>query len=89
MKIKKITKQQIIDWATERGWRSDNWGNLQKEINGRQYRFKLSSTSVRYEVKIHHPGTKYSKPSSEWLRLRSGYYKDLNITSEGKLSGLS
>ena len=85
---KKITKQQIIDWATSRGWKLDKWGHLQKEINGKQYRFKLSSTAMRYEFKVHHPGGQYGGPSSEWVRLRSGYYKDISFTPEGKISGL-
>ena len=86
--VKKFTKQQIIDWAMDRGWKLDKWGHLQKKIGDKEYRFKLSSTAMRYEVKVRHPGTEYSKPSSEWLMLRSGYYKDLYITSEGKLSRL-
>ena len=85
---KKLTKQQIIDWAIGKGWELDKWGHLQKKVGDKEYRFKLSSTAMRYEAKVHHPGTQYSKPSSEWMRLRSGYYKDLSILPDGKLSGL-
>jgi len=93
--VKKFTKQQIIDWAMDRGWKLDKWGHLQKKIGDKEYRFKLSNTAMRYEVKIHYPetimpstGMVFGRASSGWLRLRSGYYKDLYITSEGKLSGL-
>ena len=92
---KKLTKQQIIDWATARGWHLDRYGHLQKvgklkDKEGKpiEYRIKLSSTAMRYEVKVHYDGGQYGKPSNEWMRLRSGYYKDLTITDEGKLSGL-
>ena len=90
---KKLTKQAIINWATGRGWKLDKYGHLQKEFRGKdgetkQYRYKLSNTAMRYEVQVHHDGGQYGKPSNEWLRLRSGYYKDLHITEEGKLSGL-
>lgn len=76
--MKKITKQQIVDWAKDRGWRLDKWGHLQKTIKDKQYRLYLSSIAMRYEVKT----------LNGWIRLRSGYYKDLAIDSEGKLSGL-
>lgn len=85
---KKLTKQDIIDWAIEEGWKLDKWGHLQKKVGDKEYRFKLSSTAMRYEVKIRYPGTQYTSPSSDWLRLRSGYYKDLSFTPEGRLSGL-
>lgn len=85
---KKLTKQDIINWATQRGWELDKYGHLQKKINDKEYRFKLSSTALRYEVKVYFAGIQYSRPGSEWMRLRSAYYKDLHITEEGKLSGL-
>ena len=84
---KGITKKQFIDWAISRNWEKDKWGHLQKTSGGKQYRFKISTTSVRYEVKIHFEPTKYG-PKSEWMRLRSGYFKDLYFTAEGKLVGL-
>jgi len=88
MKTKKLTKEDIIEWATKQGWVLDKYRNLQKEVGDREYRLKLSKNSVRYEVKVHHSGDTYSKPSSEWIRLRSAYYKDLSITEDGKLGGM-
>jgi len=81
---KKTTKQQIIDWALGGGWHWDKWGHLQKtDSTGRQYRIKLSSTAMRYEVKVTH-----GRGDSEWMRLRSGYYKDISIHPTNKLAGL-
>lgn len=74
----KLTKQQIIDWATSKDWKLDKWGHLQKEVNGAMYRLKLSDIAVRNEVKT----------PSGWQRLWSGYLKDLSISTEGKLVGL-
>jgi len=77
-----LTKQQIIDWATDRGWRLDKWGHLQKEYDSKQYRFKLSNIALRYELKV-----RFDTTGSGWVRLSSAYYKDLSIV-DGKLHGL-
>jgi len=74
-----MTKQEFIDWATRRRWHMDRHGHLRKSENGREYRFKLSSVAARYEIKTDGAG---------WARIRSNYFKDLQITPEGKLAGL-
>jgi len=70
-------------WAKSKGWQEDNYGHLHKETDGRKYRFKIGSTSVRYERQalIH--------DQYEWLQIASGYYKSLSITEDGKLKGLT
>ena len=79
-----MTKQQFIDWAKSKGWKEDKFGHLQKENNiGDHFRFKLSAISVRYESQLTFYDNKH-----EWFRHGSGYYKDLSITSDGKLSGM-
>ena len=83
-----MTKQEFIKWAKSKGWAEDKFGHLKKEYNSKEYRFKIQSILVRYEVKIHHEAGQYSPASNEWMRLRSGYLKDLRIASNGKLSGL-
>lgn len=80
MKTKKLSREDIIKWATGRGWELDRYGHLQREISGRQYRLKLGKNSVRSEV---------ITDSGQWIGLSSGYYKDLFINSEEKLSGLA
>lgn len=83
-----MTKEQLEQWAERHGFQKDKWGYYQKSADGKEYRLKLSSIAVRYEVKIHHDGDKYSPPSNEWVRLQSGYFKDLTITPDDKLAGL-
>jgi hypothetical protein len=78
-----MTKQEFINWALSRGWTEDKFGHLQKTIGIEKYRFKISLTHVRYEKKI---GVAIRQ--SEWLSIRSGYFKDLSINSNGKLVGL-
>jgi hypothetical protein len=76
-----ITRDQLIQWATSNGWKLDSHGHLQKvEHEGlRHYRLKLSRIAVRYEVKTH----------AGWVRLRSGYYKNLHITADDQLAGMT
>lgn len=78
-----MNKQDFINWALSRGWQQDKWGYLHKEFNGRQYRFKVSNIAVRYEVKV-----SYDSGGSDWVRLNSGYFKDLSLTEDNKLTGL-
>ena len=78
-----VTKQELEQWLTKHNYIRDSFGHYRKQLaNGLTYRFKLSSISARYEVKekiVDH---------NEWIRLQSGYYKDLSITSDYKLAGL-
>ena len=74
-----MTKDELITWAKSNGWTEDRFGHLQKTNGTSRYRLKLSSIAARYEV----------KSSAGWLRLRSGYYKNLNITADGKLGGMT
>ncbi len=83
-----IIQQQIKDLLKSKGWKEDNYGNYQKNENGQEYRFKFNDISIRYELKIRYAGTEYSKPSSEWMRLKSGYFKDLSVSEKG-IKGLT
>ena len=83
-----VTRKQLEQWAERHGFRKDRWNHYQKSQGDREYRLKLSSIAVRYEVKLHHEGGRYSGPSTEWMRLRSGYFKNVSIGLEDKLSGL-
>ena len=73
-----ITKDQLIEWATRNGWKLDRWGHLKKEFPDGAHRIKLSRIAARHEV--HTP--------FGWCRTASGYYKDLQLTADGKLAGL-
>lgn len=81
-----LTRQQIADWALSRGWKTDKFGNLLIVENERTYRIKFSAISIQYEKRIYllvYPLSKW-----KWLRLSSGYYRNLSITPEGKLEGM-
>jgi len=74
-----ITKDELIKWATSQGWKLDRFGHLKKELENGTNRLKLSRIAARHE--IHTP--------FGWARLRSGYYKDLSITADGQLAGMT
>ncbi len=77
-----ITKETLEQWLVKHGFTRDKFGHYQKEINGHIYRYKLSSIAARYEKQAH------IVDHNEWLRILSGYYKDLSITADDKLAGL-
>ena len=84
-----MTKEEFINWAKSKGWTKDKFGHLQKTINDKEYRFKIGSISVRYEGKLNYKSSgKEIGQYSTWIRIRSGYFKDLSINSESKLVGL-
>ncbi len=74
-----ITKEVLEQWAERHNYHRDKWGYYQKSRNGKEYRLRLSKIAVRVELKIHHDGTQYSRPSTEWIRLWSRYFKNLSI----------
>jgi len=76
-----VTREELIGWAIQNGWRLDRHNDLQKvEHEGlRRYRLKLSRIGARYEIHTH----------TGWVRVRSGYFKDLSIAADGKLAGWS
>ena len=73
-----ITKEQLIDLPTHQVGSSTVWGHLQKEFANGTHRLKLSRIAARHEIK-----TPFG-----WARIHSGYYKDLSITADGKLTGM-
>ena len=85
-----LTKDLLGNWLLEKGYTKDEFGHYTRTTVNETHlegdsvttRFKLQSNSVRYEkqVKI--------VDHNEWVRLASGYYKNLSITPEGKLAGM-
>ena len=71
--------REIYAWAEGRGYTRDRYGNLKKEVEGKQYRLKIQAMSIRYEVRTE---------SGDWVRIRGGYLKDITITPEGKIAGM-
>jgi len=83
-----LTKEDVRAWAFRHGYSEDRWGHLIKRDLARDklFRLKIQPTSVRLEVRVIHNKTDYGyKPPNEWVRILSGYYKDIYITSEDKI----
>lgn len=70
-----MTRIELIDWARSKGWTLDIYRHLKKEKNNRKYRIKLQRISARYEVKCF----------DRWVRICSGYYKDLTLNEKNQL----
>ncbi|MCC6389132.1 MAG: hypothetical protein IT167_00920 [Bryobacterales bacterium] len=74
-----ITRDELIAWATRNGWKLDRWGHLKKELDNGTHRLKLSRIAVRHEL---------TTPWG-WARIASGYYKNLTITADNQLAGMT
>ncbi len=84
-----MTQNELKNFFLSTGnWQEDRWGNLTKDTTNGKYRIKFNNKSLRYEKQVCHEKTMYSPASKSWVRLRSGYYGQLSITSENKLQGL-
>ena len=78
-----MNKQDFINWVISKGYKKDTYGHYQNtSVKGTVTRFKIQANSARYERKAQ------IVDHNEWLRIASGYYKNLSITPEGKLSGM-
>ncbi len=77
-----LTKELLGNWLYDKGYTLNKFGHYQKTGDKGIVRFKMQANSVRYERQVR------IVDHNEWLRVRSGYYKNLSITSEGKLAGL-
>lgn len=93
-KAKKIREEiitKIKKALTAEGWNEDRYGNLKKTNEKGTYRIKFNENALRYEVQVTYEATKYTSQSKSWVRLRSGFYKDIEIvyTEKGiRLKGL-
>lgn len=70
-----MTREQFKKIAIAKGWKEDSYGHLKAtNAGGSLYRLKIQKLAWRLEKKIDfnpsYPGAK----TSEWLRLKSGYY---------------
>ncbi|BDC48900.1 hypothetical protein F183_A12160 [Bryobacterales bacterium F-183] len=74
-----MTRDELITWATRNGWKLDRWGHLKKEFDNGPHRIKLSRIAARHEI---------STPFG-WARLASGYLKNLSITPDDKIAGMT
>jgi hypothetical protein len=74
-----MTRNELITWATRNGWKLDRWGHLKKEFDNGTHRIKLSRIAARHEI---------STPFG-WARLASAYLKNLSITPDDKIAGMT
>lgn len=78
--------EEVRDFILSKpGWKVDRWGHIQNEEGTR--RWKFGKKALRYEVKVRHKGTEYTKPSNEWIRIASGYYGQMFL-KDGRLQGM-
>lgn len=78
-----MTKQELEQWLIRHNFKLDKFGHYQKQnSNGDTIRIKLSSVSARYEKKAR------ICDHNEWIRMQSGYFKDLSLSPEDKLRGM-
>lgn len=78
-----MTKDKLAKWLVAHGYTLDKYGHYQKANSLFTYRFKMQANSARYETK------RQIGDHNEWVRVSSGYYKDLSIAENGKLSGMN
>ena len=74
-----MTRDDLVSWATRNGWKLDRFGHLKKEFDNGTHRLKLSRIAARHEI---------STPFG-WARLASGYLKNLSITPDDKIAGMT
>ena len=77
-----MTKGELGTFLKSHGYHQDKYGHWQKESGGKVYRYKISGISARKEFKADICG------KNEWLRIASGYLKNMSVSSDGKLKGL-
>jgi len=74
----RMTKEQAEQFFTRHNWTRDKWGHFHKTQP--HYRATVTTHSIKIEVKAGCAG---------WVRIKSGYLRDVTITPDDKLSGLS
>lgn len=85
-----MKRYELEQHLQDSGWNIDRFGHYHKTLqNGDLCRMKLQTRSVRYEKRITHAATQYSKAENAWVRLYSGYYGKLSISNDFKLSGMT
>jgi hypothetical protein len=84
-----MTKDELIEWLKGKGYQKDTYGHYQKKDDkGNVHRYKIQDISVRYETQINISDPYSNRPKHEWVRLLSGYYKNLSLNEKNQLVGL-
>lgn len=97
---KKIDKKidELKAHLLTKDWVEDRYGNLLKTAKNKKgemakYRMKFGPISLRYETQFEYIeqcyGSEKETVKRNWIRLASGYYKDITINQEtGALTGM-
>lgn len=73
---------KFADVMMEFGWEYDRWGNLRKDYEDASlHRLKLSSRVITYDIRN-------KEANSKWHKKTSWFYKQIEITDEGKIKRL-
>lgn len=77
-----MTRVEVETFLRAHGWDSKPiYPHIFYKRDGAgEVRYKLTDLGVRRESRI---------PSGEWIRIRSAYYKNLSVTLDDKLAGMS
>lgn len=75
-----------------KGWTEDRFGNLKKEVAGRdtdgtevvrKYRVKVQKISVRLERQFTIEASPYSPETKDWALVSNAYLKDIKVREDG------
>jgi hypothetical protein len=78
MPTKRVSPIDITDWALRHGWYLEHNILHKHTIVGRTLRLLCNPHKLRMEVRHNGP----------WVLIRSGYYKDIVLNSDGTIGGL-
>lgn len=76
-----MTPKEIEAWLLRHDYQNrPQWPHIWYSLKRADSRYKLTTHGVRWEQRL---------GDGSWMRMRSGYYKNLSLTAEDKLSGMS
>ena len=75
-----MSRDEVVAWVLDHGYEPKRNHFQRTTPTGKIYRIKLCDRVIRYEVRV----------GDSWVRLMSGYYKDLFVNGhEPHLGGLT
>lgn len=80
----KVLNQHILETLAKQGYDISIHGHATKvNDQGKKYRYKFQATSIRYEVQVEHAASQYSPASKSWVLVKTVYYSQLKVKSNG------
>lgn len=78
-----VDRVHVFSWAQRHGYKLDRWGHWRKQVaSGMVWRITLSKVAVRLERQV-----RYTDGKTSWVKVRSGYYRNMYLTQDDKLGG--